>query len=205
MTPADSARQFCVSRESLEKLETYAGLLLKWSAKINLVAPSTLDHVWERHFADSLQLIRFIPNGAKRIVDLGSGAGFPGLVLAIGTGCHALLVESNGKKAAFLEDVIRQTKAPAAVHHGRIENLPLNTKADVVTARALAPLSTLLEMASLFFAQGATGLFLKGQDVGAELTNATKYWNMKFERHTSLTDPLGSVLVVEEAKRVSSI
>jgi len=150
--PVRSAQEFAVaagvSRETLAKLERYADLLLKWQPRINLVAPDTLPTVWHRHFLDSAQLLPLIPESARQIVDLGSGAGFPGLVLALcGEGKFAVdLYEADSRKAAFLASVIRETKAPAQVIQTRLETTDLSY-AHVITARALAPLPALLEMA----------------------------------------------------------
>jgi 16S rRNA (guanine527-N7)-methyltransferase len=184
------------------RARNYADLIAKWNQKINLVAPGTIGDLWHRHIADSLQLQSYLPAGCKQIVDLGSGAGFPGLVLAIATGIDTVLVESNAKKAAFLAEVIRRTNAPARVLHGRIEALSVDLSADVVTARAVAPLPKLIALAYPLLSKGAIGLFLKGQDVEAELTESTKYWKMKVQTFTSTTDPKGAVLVVEEVERV---
>ena len=202
MTPQDVSERYNVSRESLARLRNYADLVAKWNQKINLVAPGSIGDLWHRHIADSLQLQSYLPAGCKQIVDLGSGAGFPGLVLAITTGIDTVLVESNAKKAAFLAEVIRRTNAPARVLHGRIEALTVDLSADVVTARAVAPLPKLIALAYPLLSKGAMGLFLKGQDVEAELTESTKYWKMKVQTFTSATDPKGAVLVVEEVERV---
>jgi 16S rRNA (guanine527-N7)-methyltransferase len=161
-----------VSDDALARLDKYAALLIEWQSRINLVAPSTVPRLWTRHIADSLQLLRHAPD-AKIWIDLGSGAGFPGIPIACALaqtpGAHVHLVESNGKKAAFLREAVRITAAPAQVHGERIENYGESYagKTDVVTARALAPLNSLLDQAFPFMAEGAIGLFLKGQDVGA--------------------------------------
>lgn len=194
-----------VSRVSRPKLELYVNLLLTWQARINLIGPATAPVVWERHILDSLQLLPLMPEKTKVIAELGSGAGIPGLVLAIAAGYEAHLYESNGKKAAFLREAVRQCGATAHIHVMRIEsladgvNLP---KADCVVARALAPLPLLLEYAEPFLSKGAIGLFHKGQDVDAELTEATKYWKMKVSKHASLFDSRGTILEICEATRV---
>jgi 16S rRNA (guanine527-N7)-methyltransferase len=194
-----------VSRVSRPKLELYVNLLLTWQARINLIGPATAPVVWERHILDSLQLLPLMPEKTKVIAELGSGAGIPGLVLAIAAGYEAHLYESNGKKAAFLREAARQCGATAHIHVMRIEsladgvNLP---KADCVVARALAPLPLLLEYAEPFLSKGAIGLFHKGQDVDAELTEATKYWKMKVSKHASLFDSRGTILEICEATRV---
>ncbi len=208
--PQDIARRFDVSRESLEKLQAYVQLLLRWQAKINLVGRSTRDDIWCRHIADALQLLDHIPKKAKSILDLGSGAGLPGLVLAIGlegrgNRVQVNLVESNGKKAAFLREAIRLTQAPAIVRHCRIEDLEPKSfpvPVDVVSARALAPLSDLLLMAEPYVKQGAMCVFLKGQDVDFELTETTKCWNTRVEKVRSQTDSGGRVLKIWEISGV---
>jgi 16S rRNA (guanine527-N7)-methyltransferase len=202
MTPDAAAQRFNVSRESLAKLQILADLVAKWNPRINLVASASLADIWQRHIADSLQLQRHLPVDCKKITDLGSGAGFPGLVLAIATGIETTLVESNAKKAAFLAEVIRRTRAPARVLNGRIEKLAVEQDVDAVTARALAPLAKLIDLAFPLLSKGAIGIFLKGQDVEAELTQATKYWKIRAKKYPSATDPHGVVLVVEEVERV---
>lgn len=197
--------RFDVSRESAERLETYVSLLLTWQTRINLIGPSTRDDIWSRHIADALQLLPLLPQSAKVLADLGSGAGIPGLILAIARPLEAHLFESNLKKGAFLREAARQTGAQAQVHSQRIEAagaLAARIKAEAVTARALAPLPKLLDYAQPFFENGAIGYFHKGQDVDAELTDATKSWKMQVEKHPSMTDSRGVILVVKEAHRV---
>jgi 16S rRNA (guanine527-N7)-methyltransferase len=172
-----------VSRETRGRLERYVELLLEWQERTNLVAPSTLTTIWSRHIADSLQLLELAP-AARSWVDLGSGAGFPGVAIACAlagsAGAAVHLVESNAKKAAFLREAIRHTGAPATVHPVRIEDFVKNFTApvDAVTARALAPLDVVFGLAEPLLGRGAIGLFLKGQDVEAELTQASKCWNI---------------------------
>lgn len=187
----------------------YADLLARWQKSINLISSKTLDEFWHRHIADSAQLLKFRPEHTKRWVDLGSGGGAPGLVVAIclaeDAGVQVDLVESNGKKCAFLREVIRQTGIGARVFNERVEDFvlaqsPVNY--DVVSARALAPLPRLLEYTEMFLQGGAIGLFLKGQQVDQELTEASKYWMIAANKHPSLTDSLGSILIVESAYRV---
>ena len=195
-----------VSDDALARLDKYAALLTEWQSRINLVAPSTLPQLWTRHIADSLQLVRHASD-ARIWIDLGAGAGLPGIpvacALAQTPGAQVHLVESNGKKAAFLREAARITGAPAVVHAERIENFgdSYGGKADVVTARALAPLSSLLDQALPFMAKGAIGLFLKGQDVGAELTDSSKRWSVEATKASSVTDPAGCVLTVRSLNR----
>jgi 16S rRNA (guanine527-N7)-methyltransferase len=198
--PEDVLQRLNVSRESLSRLETYVDLLLTWQAKINLIGPSTIEDVWQRHVVDGLQLIPLMPNTTSIVADLGSGAGVPGLVVALGGGFQTHLYESNGKKVAFLREVIRQTKANAAVFQIRLETLENHLPAKLpgyVTARALAPLPQLLGLAAPFLKRGATGLFHKGQDVDSELTEATKSWKIGAIKHSSMTDSRACILEVE--------
>ena len=194
-----------VSRESRGKLGIYVDLLLAWQNRINLIGPATVPMVWGRHIQDSLQLLPLLPENTKTIAELGSGAGIPGLVIAIAAGLEVHLYESNGKKAAFLREAARRTGVTAHIHVTRLETLRTATnvpKVDCVVARALAPLPLLLDYAEPFLARGAIGLFHKGQDVDAELTEATKCWKMSFIKHASLYDSRGVILQICEATRV---
>jgi len=196
--------RFGVSRESGERLETYVSLLLTWQARINLIGPSR-DDIWNRHIGDALQLLALLPDNTRALADLGSGAGLPGLILAIVRPIEAHLFESNLKKSAFLREAARRTQAQAQVHNLRIEQaapVARTIKVQAVTARALAPLPKLLEYAVPFLENGAMGYFHKGQDVDAELTDATKSWKLQVEKHPSMTDSRGVILVVKEAHRV---
>jgi 16S rRNA (guanine527-N7)-methyltransferase len=198
-----------VSDDALARLDKFAALLTDWQRRINLIAPSTLPHIWTRHIADSLQLLPLAPN-AKIWVDLGSGGGFPGIPLACALaqtpGADVHLVESNGKKAAFLREAVRITGVPATVHPERIENFgdSFGGNADVVTARALAPLKSLCDQAFPLLAKGAIGLFLKGQDVEAELTEAAKYWTVEAGLKPSVTSRDGVIVVVRSLKPTKS-
>lgn len=181
-----------VSRETEARLDRYVALLRQWQAKTNLVAPSTLPHLWTRHVADSLQLLTLAPN-AKAWMDLGSGGGFPGVVLACALaevpGAAVHLVERNMKKAAFLREAIRLTASPGIVHVGDIGDIVerFAERVECVTARALAPLHQLVSFAEPLVRRGAKALFLKGQDVESELTEATKYWKIEPSLHSSVT------------------
>ncbi len=198
-------RELNVSRESKARLELLHDLVLKWQTHINLIAPSTTANIWNRHILDALQLVALLPKEVEAIADLGSGGGFPGLVLAAAQAATVHFYESNGKKAAFLQDALRQMKVPGKVHRLRLEpqmsnaNLP---KVQVVTARAFAPLPQLLELAQPFFGPETIGLFHKGQDVDAELTEAAKSWRIAFRKHPSLTDSKSVILEVQEFSRV---
>lgn len=185
-----------VSRESLPRLSAYVGLLLEWQEKINLIGPTTAPLVWERHVLDSLQLLPLLQRPGS-IADLGSGAGLPGVVIAIATGRHVRLYESNQKKAAFLREATRVTGSNCTIHCMRLEQLAMQMPQPIptyVTARALAPLPRLITWASPLLLAGATGLFHKGQDLDSELTEATKYWKMKVIRHPNATDSRGAIV-----------
>lgn len=195
-----------VSRETAARLDGFVQLLLKWQRTTNLVAPATLSEVWTRHVLDSLQLLALAPQ-ARTWVDLGSGGGFPGLVIACALaeqpGARVHLVESNRKKAAFLREAARRLGVPALVHPRRIEDLVdnLDESADVITARGLAPLRGLLDLAAPLLKTGVIGLFPKGQDVETELTEAAKYWIVEADLIPSLTSAQGRVVVVRTARR----
>jgi len=194
-----------VSRETQKRLEVFVELLLKWQGRINLIAPSTVDVVWTRHIADSLQLIELAPR-AKVWVDFGPGGGFPGLPIACALadepGAMVHLVESNGKKAAFLREAVRIAALPAKVHQERAEKFGESCRETVhaVTARALAPLKILCDQAFPLIARGAVGLFLKGQDVDAELTEAAKYWSIQVSKVPSRISPYGCIVVVRSLR-----
>jgi 16S rRNA (guanine527-N7)-methyltransferase len=195
-----------VSRETEERLETLVELLLEWQNTTNLISSSTIPNVWTRHVADSLQLLDLAPQ-ARHWVDLGSGAGFPGLVIACALadkdGATVHLIESNGKKAAFLREAVRRTNAPAMVHAVRIDAFldAFDGRADVVTARALAPLKELVNQSFALLKIGTVGLFPKGQHAVAELTEATKYWKMQATLVPSRTDPKGRIVVIRAPER----
>lgn len=204
MLPDADLERCGVSRESRERLAIFVDLLLRWQARINLISPSTIPAVWNRHVLDSLQLVPLVPTSLTAFADLGTGGGFPALPLAIATGAHAHLFESNGKKAAFLLEALRVTGCAGNVHQIRLEALSKQKlpKVELVTARALAPLTELLSLAEPFLASGAQGLFHKGQDIDAELTESQKSWRIKVRKHPSLTDPQAVILQVEEAVHV---
>ncbi len=190
-----------VSRETEARLDRYIALLLEWQAKTNLVAPSTLPHLWTRHVADSLQLLDLAPN-AKTWLDLGSGGGFPGVVLACALterGGRVDLVERNAKKAAFLREALRVTGARGAVFSTDIGDYVDSVAAapDCVTARALAPLHQLLKHVEPLVRQGAKALLLKGQDVESELTEATKYWKIEPILHPSRSGGGGWIVEID--------
>ncbi len=173
----------------------------RWSSRIQLVAAGDLDHLWPRHIEDSLQLAPLIPAGADRAIDIGSGAGFPGLVLAIATGLPFDLIESDQRKAAFLREAARETGAPAIVHAMRAESAQL-PPAPLVTARALAPLGRLLDLATPFLAPGGTCLFPKGRSADTEIAEAARSWRFRIDRLPSHTHPEGKILRITELAHV---
>lgn len=195
-----------VSRETAERLDRFAELFLRWQRAVQLVAPSTLPQLWTRHIADSLQLLDLAP-GAKVWADLGSGGGFPGVVLAIALkeipGAKMHLIESDQRKGAFLREAVRALELPAMIHVKRIEEVSAAALPglEVVAARALAPLPELLKMASPLLQNGAKGLFMKGANVENELTEATKSWKILSTTAPSKTDAAGRIVIVEQALR----
>jgi 16S rRNA (guanine527-N7)-methyltransferase len=203
LTAEDFQRVAGVSRETLGRLQAYCGCLERWQRTVNLVATTTLADPWRRHFLDSAQLWPLLPSTARRVVDLGSGAGFPGMVLAILGAPDVQLIESSGRKAAFLQEVARLTATPVTIHRSRIESLP-PLGADVVTARGCAPLVRLLGLAAPHLAPGGICLFLKGRNVTAELTEAEKKWKMRIDRFASRSDPRGVVVRLEDVSRETS-
>jgi len=205
---ADRARALAlvpVSRETAARLDRFVALLLDWQDRMNLIAASTVPTLWTRHIADSLQLLVIAPQ-ARKWVDLGSGGGFPGVPIACAlaeqSAAEVHLIESNKKKAGFLHEVVRVTGAPAIVHAERIADFAhgFRGELDAVTARALAPLPELLSIAYPLLKSGARGLFPKGQDVEAELTQATKCWSIQASFVPSRTNPKSQVVVIREAE-----
>jgi 16S rRNA (guanine527-N7)-methyltransferase len=190
-----------VSRETLEALETFASLLIRWNRTVNLIAPRDEAVIWDRHIADCLQLIPLMRPFPDRAIDLGSGAGFPGLVLALATGVHFELIEGDQRKAAFLREAARSTGAPVHVHADRAEAAHLAPAAHI-TARAVAPLPKLLGLAAPLLAHGGQCLFLKGAGAQAELTRAAAQWHMRVECIPSLTAPDACILRISDLRRV---
>ena len=197
-------RDTAVSRETLDRLRAYADLLVKWNRAVNLVGRGTVGDLWRRHMLDSAQLAELLPpapaDRPRRVVDLGSGAGFPGLVLAILGAGEVHLVEADARKAAFLREAARATATDVRFHVKRAESLPA-LEADVVTARAFAPLADLLGYAAPLMRRGGIGLFPKGKGVEGELTVARKAWNMTVDRIPSRTDTAATILRVEALVR----
>ncbi len=202
----DAARAPDVSRETMDRLTQYVALLGKWNPKINLVSKTTLAEAWTRHIVDSLQILSLAPFSWGRWVDLGSGGGFPGLVIAIAAAeqnpqGHVTLVESDQRKCAFLRTVIRETGVNATVVAKRIEAVP-PLRADVISARALADLSTLLSFVQRHGAANSIALFPKGATWEKELSQAQAQWEFAFEPYKSETEEKAVILRIEGVARV---
>lgn len=201
--PTGFARVSGVSRETLDRLGTYVALLQAWNERINLVGRNTMGDLWRRHILDSAQLFPLLPRRTQVLVDLGSGAGLPGLVLAIMGVPEVHLIESDLRKAAFLREAARVTGAGVHIHPERIEKLP-GFAADVITARALADLTTLLELSERFRQPKTMCLFLKGESAKEELEATSRScFSFKAEDVPSRSDPSGSILKLEAIKRVN--
>lgn len=194
-----------VSRETFEKFETIQQQLLLWSKRFNLVSPSSLPHFWVRHVLDSVQLYELAPRSAKNWLDIGSGAGFPGIILAImlmqRPGAQMTLIEANGKKASFLRHCAREVGAQVKVVNQRIEDISPFT-AEVITARALSSLSDLLEYSLPFCDKNTLLVFPKGKRVEAELSEALVDWKIQYSHHSSITDTDANILSVRSFSRV---
>ena len=203
----DLSQAFGVSRETLERLITYEALLQRWQKTINLVAPATLPDAWHRHFADSAQISALVPEAATTLVDIGSGAGFPGMVLAIMLAergnIRVTLIESDNRKSAFLREVARQVRVAVDIRIGRIENPATRVNlpaAEVVTSRALAPLPRLFGLAHPLMAAGSLGLFPKGREAAAEISQARETWSFEAELTPSVTDPDARIVQVHDLR-----
>jgi len=204
--PAEFQAATHVSRETLAKLKLYASLLQDWNARINLVSARSLEDVWRRHMLDSAQLVPLIPESASSLVDLGAGAGFPGLVLAVlmaeSRPFRVVLYEAIAKKCRFLTEIANRLGLTVEIRNARIEAAKPEPF-DVVTARACASLKQLLAYAAPFQGKTTTCLFLKGQSVEAELDEACKSWDMKVDRYPSRSDPSGVVLKIQGLSRAA--
>lgn len=200
MTPDDFARAFGVSRETMVRLAALETVLRRWAPRINLVSRATLEDLWARHIADSAQLVDLAPPRPGVWLDLGAGAGFPGLVIAAillerAPDCRVILIESDSRKCAFLHAAAREMAVPVAIETARIEAAHPHL-ADVVSARALASLDALLGLAARFCHPGTVLLFPKGRTVETELTEARRHWHIEARLHASRTDPLGRIVEV---------
>lgn len=209
--PAGFAERWDVSRESLAKLELYAGELLRWQQTHNLIAKTAEAGLWDRHLADALQLAPILSDARSNIIDIGSGGGIPAIPLAIQLqdqrhGPTITMIESNAKKSAFLRTASRLCGIDVRIINKRIESLKdsdVKQPVDAVIARALAPVAELLNLVTGMPVRPQRMLFLKGQHVDAELTEATKCWNISFSKHPSKTAPDGCILEIHEAERVN--
>jgi 16S rRNA (guanine527-N7)-methyltransferase len=203
--PEEFAALSHVSRETLARLKVYADMLADWNARHNLVSSGSLADVWRRHFWDSAQLVPYIPTSAASLVDLGSGAGFPGLVIAEilreRRGFRVVLCEATAKKCRFLEAVATRLNLPVEIRQGRIEDAAPEIF-DCITARACAPTTKLLAYTQRFWGRDSVVLLLKGQNVEVELTESNKSWRMDVIRHQSRSDPSGVILEIRELHRV---
>jgi 16S rRNA (guanine527-N7)-methyltransferase len=204
--PEDFAQAFNVSRETIDQLKIYAALLAQWQPRINLVANTTLPEIWHRHMADSAQLVAIAPEKPGTWLDLGSGAGFPGLVIAImlrDNGIRVSLVESDRRKCAFLAEVARQTGTPVEIHTARIEQMATQAMlppVDVVSARALAPLVRLISLSLPFFRDDTVGVFPKGRGAESEIEEARAAWAFDVETIPSLTDEAARIVLVRHPR-----
>jgi 16S rRNA (guanine527-N7)-methyltransferase len=201
--PEEFRRVANVSRETMVRLKLFTGMVEEWTQRHNLISRASVVEVWRRHIWDSAQLVDFIPESAASLVDLGSGAGFPGLILAIllrdRAGFRTVLYEATRKKCEFLVAAARRSEIDVEIRNARLEAADPEPF-DVVTARACAPLARLLAYAQPFQARHTRNLFLKGQSVASELTEAHKSWKMSVEHHASRSDPSGKILVIEDLR-----
>ena len=200
LTPMAFQEMARVNRDQMDRLASFLILLQKWQGRINLVGPQTMLDPWKRHFLDSAQLAPLLPEGRPKVVDLGSGGGFPGMVLAMLSKADVHLVESDGRKCVFLREVARLTDTDVTIHNDRIESLP-PLKANIVTARALAPMDHLMDLAQPVLEPGGTCLFLKGRAAESELTASKKNWKMRVRRIPSRSDPKGVILKLDQINR----
>ena len=207
MTPEQFATSAPISPQSLQDYQIWEQQLQKWNARINLVAPNSLPDFWSRHALDSAQIVPHIPKDAQTIVDFGSGAGFPGLAIAIAakhqdSGRVVHLLESSGKKSSFLKSVSRETGLKTVIHAKRIEAVP-SLQADCITARAFAPLHRLLPMATLHLKSGGQLVLLKGERADDELENVSEDWSFEVEKQPSLSNESGCILILRDLRPVS--
>ncbi len=192
-----------VSRETLERLKAYVSLLMEWQQRFNLIGPGTIHDIWHRHFLDSAQLRKICGPECSRLVDLGSGAGFPGMVLAILGQTGVELIESNGKKCLFLERVSMSTNTRVEITRARFDNVGRPNQADVVTARAVAPLNKLLRDAGRWVKPGGVALLQRGSRFKRELAEASRFWEFEVVRHPSVTKPTGAILEISQIREIN--
>jgi 16S rRNA (guanine(527)-N(7))-methyltransferase RsmG len=195
---SDFRRLTGVSRETADRLEAYSDLLERWQRRINLVSTASLGDRWRRHFLDAAQLVPLIAGPPRRIADIGSGAGFPGLVLALMGAGPVDLIESDGRKCAFLSEAVRITGAPARVIHGRAEEATLDAPAEVITARGFGPIERILDVTEPIAGPETIYLLPRGRNASERLTDSSKQTNMRIERYASITEPGGVILRLTE-------
>jgi 16S rRNA (guanine527-N7)-methyltransferase len=193
-------RHVKVSHETVERLSLYHDLLLKWQTKVNLVGPDTIGEAWQRHFLDSLQLLNILPTLKCRMLDFGTGAGFPGMILAIAGVSDMHLVESDAKKITFLKEVARITKTNVSIHHGRIEQQNFSD-VNVILSRACSALEKLFVFSSPFVSHGTTCLFHKGKNYSTELEDANEQWDFDSTVIPSVTDAQGVILKISNLRK----
>ncbi len=198
-TSSEFHRIFSTTESAISKLKEFEKILITWNKDINLISKATIKNIWWRHIADTAQLVNFVSLKSKVVIDMGAGAGFPGIILSIIGSPEVHLVESVGKKANFLKYVIKALSLNAVVHHSRIEELE-PFKVDIVTARALAPLNRLLELSRKFVGKETLQLYFKGDKFNIELEEARKKWIIHFKTYKSLTNPTSRIIEVREAK-----
>ncbi len=202
--PQTLSRLGDVSRETLDRLKSFVDYLTQWQSKLNLIGASEIDHIWDRHILDCAQLVPWIKpiHGPK--IDLGSGAGFPGMVLAILGVLDFTLIESNTRKCVFLRQAARLTETSVEIFEGRVEDYESPEPAHVITARALAPLDKLFAMASPLLAADGVCVFLKGQNFKQELTDSRKRWHINAEIHPSQSDSSGRILIMKGLEPINA-
>ena len=189
--------KYNVSHETLSQLSSYHDLLLKWQKRLNLISPNTIDNIWDRHILDCAQLCSFLPTERYRILDVGSGAGLPGIILSVLTNHEIHLVESDQRKCAFLRTVLSRIDAVAEVHETRLEEMP-NMNVDIITARAFAPIPRLLALTEKQHHPKIRFLLLKGRDVNSELINISSWKKLRvLNRHASITSEDGCILELQ--------
>jgi len=193
-------RHVPIEHEIFSRLSLYHDLLLKWQSRINLVGPDTIGEAWQRHFLDSLQLLKVMDDKTKRVLDMGTGAGFPGMVLAIAGATDVHLIESSAKKIAFLKEVARVTNTVVTIHHCRIEDRPIDN-AQIIVSRACANLDQLLHFSSLYFSHGTICLFPKGKNYITEIDGAKEHWHFESTLIPSVTDTSGVILKLCDIRR----
>jgi 16S rRNA (guanine527-N7)-methyltransferase len=199
-TPEFLNRHVPIPREAMEKFSAYHDLLIKWQAKINLVGPDTISSIWQRHFLDSLQISKFIENKQSSIIDIGTGAGFPGMALAIYGYENVHVVESDGKKVVFLKEVSRVTQTKIHIHHARVEKIQ-KINYDVIVSRACSELATLLQYSEPLVSHGTTLLFHKGKNYSREIEDALEKWLFSYEIFPSVADEHGVIVKLSKLER----